>query len=72
MQLEFPFMMKIVPWDGQRTFTHLLSEKVFLEAARKAQHWRDLNRMANEIVDPYSVKLFIDWLNSLDIPPSRA
>lgn len=37
MQLEFPFMICVVPWDGQYTFTHYLARKCFREAAAKDQ-----------------------------------
>lgn len=37
MQLEFPFMINIVPWDGQYTFTHWMAKQCFDEAAREAK-----------------------------------
>lgn len=36
-QLEFPFMIRIVPWDGQYTFTHWVAKQCFDEAAREAK-----------------------------------
>jgi hypothetical protein len=37
MQLEFPFMIRVIPWDGQYTFTHWVAKQCFDEAAREAK-----------------------------------
>lgn len=37
MQLEFPFMMRIIPWDGQYTFTHWIAKQAFDDAAKEAK-----------------------------------
>ena len=36
-QLEFPFMIQIIPWDGQYTFTHWIAYQCFNEAAKGAE-----------------------------------
>lgn len=36
-QLEFPFMIRIIPWDKQFTFTHWIAKQCFDSAAREAK-----------------------------------
>lgn len=71
MQLEFPFMIEIKSWDGQRTFTHYLSEKAFQEAAWRAEHYRNIQRLLNQIIDPKAVKDFLDWLKKFPLMPAE-
>ena len=46
-QLEFPFMIVVTAWDGQRTFTHLLAEDAFIAAVERDR--RLLNEMRREV-----------------------
>ena len=34
-QLEFQFMMDVIPWDGQYTFTHHLAREAVRDTNRK-------------------------------------
>jgi len=35
--MEFPFMIRVTPWDGQYTFTHWIAKQCFDEAAKAAK-----------------------------------